>query len=324
LSSYTAYTASDLIADINAANKAGGANTISPTAPTTHFYTLTAVNNSTNGYNGLPVIAANDNLTIVGNGDRFERTASRNPGFRFFDVAAGASLTLQNLYLEFGFAQLGRGGAAGGAIYNQGALTLSGVHVDKNQADGSGSGAFGVPAGGGGIWSNGSLTLENGTVLGGNVARGGDPGGAAFGGAVYVAGGTANITNTTFLDNSAIGGLSDAPYGPQVGGNAFGGALYVAAGQVVLTNAAVNNNLAINPGGSPTPSGYGGGLYVAGGTVTLASDTVESNAVRGGGYGGGLFIAKGATVYIDAFTLADVINNTAAIDPNIDGTYIKT
>jgi hypothetical protein len=41
-------------------------------------------------------------------------------------------------------------------------------------------------------------------------------------------------------------------------------------------------------------------------------------------YGGGLFIANAATVDIDAFTLANVINNGAQSDPNIDGTYIET
>ena len=68
LASYTALTVSDLIADINAANTAGGANTITLTAPTTSPYVLTAINNNTNpiagqpwyGANGLPVIAAND------------------------------------------------------------------------------------------------------------------------------------------------------------------------------------------------------------------------------------------------------------------------
>jgi hypothetical protein len=68
-------------------------------------------------------------------------------------------------------------------------------------------------------------------------------------------------------------------------------------------------------------------MYVAGGTVSLRSVTVTSNMAVGGitygaGYGGGLYIAAGATVYLDAFTLANIINNTADIDPNIDGSYI--
>src|ERR1022692_1468369 len=82
-STFNAATVSDLIADINAANTAGGANTIQLTAATTAPYVLTAVNNTTTGYGllyfaygntGLPVIAAKDNLTILGNGDTIERS----------------------------------------------------------------------------------------------------------------------------------------------------------------------------------------------------------------------------------------------------------
>ena len=92
---------------------------------------------------------------------------------------------------------------------------------------------------GGGIWSNGSLTLENGTLLKSNSRsrqRGRSGSYHAFGGAVYIAGGSANISNTIFTGNFAGGAVSDA--------SAFGGALYVAAGQVVLTTSTVNNNYA--------------------------------------------------------------------------------
>ncbi len=64
LSAFSAAAVSDLIADINAANKAGGSNTILLAANTT--FDLTAVNNTTNGANGLPVIAAKDTLSISG------------------------------------------------------------------------------------------------------------------------------------------------------------------------------------------------------------------------------------------------------------------
>src|SRR5262249_43080350 len=94
LSGYTASTVSDLIADVTAANAAGGANTITLVAGKT--FTLTAANNSTDGATGLPVIAAKDNLTIIGSGDVIARsTASGTPAFRLLDVAAGASLTLE-------------------------------------------------------------------------------------------------------------------------------------------------------------------------------------------------------------------------------------
>src|SRR5262249_3505405 len=84
----TAANASQLVADIAAANMAGGANTITLAANTT--FDLTAVNNTVNGANGLPVIGASKavNLTIVGNGDTIDRsTAAGTPAFRLFDVA---------------------------------------------------------------------------------------------------------------------------------------------------------------------------------------------------------------------------------------------
>jgi hypothetical protein len=151
--------------------------------------------------------------------------------------------------------------------------------------------------------SDGSLTLENGTIMENNQARGGASGsggygpplppGSAYGGALYVAGGTANISNTKFTSNVAWGGSTELP---SLAGNAYGGALYVAAGQVVLTTTTVKNNSAAPGAGSSHATSYGGGL----------------------------FIAEAATVDIDAFTLANVINNDAQIDPNIDGTYIET
>jgi hypothetical protein len=122
LSSYTAATVSDLIADINASNNGGGSNTIKLVAGNT--FSLTAVNNTTDGATGLPVIAANDRLTIAGNSDTID-LASGTPAFRLLDVAAGASLTLQKLTLQGGVEVDNGAQAAGGAIYSQGTLDLN-------------------------------------------------------------------------------------------------------------------------------------------------------------------------------------------------------
>jgi len=137
LTSFTAATVSDLIADIHAANQAGGANAITLVAPMPSPYVLTAVDNTTDGPTGLPVIAANDNLTIVGNGDVIARsTTAGTPNFRLLNVAAGATFTLQNLTLQGGLA-LGAGvSAEGGAVYNQGTLDLKGTTVQHNTAQG--------------------------------------------------------------------------------------------------------------------------------------------------------------------------------------------
>jgi hypothetical protein len=113
LSSYTAATVSDLIADINASDNGGGSNTITLVAGNT--FSLTAVNNTTDGATGLPVIAANDRLAIAGNSDTID-LASWTPAFRLLDVAAGASLTLQKLTLQGGVEVDNGAQAAGGAI----------------------------------------------------------------------------------------------------------------------------------------------------------------------------------------------------------------
>jgi hypothetical protein len=186
-SSFTAATVSDLIADINAANAAGGSNTIT-LAPKTTF-TLTQVNNTTSeGSNGLPVIAANDNLTIVGNGDTIQRN-STSAAFRFFEVAGGASLALNDMKLKYGSA------GAGGGIYNLGTLTVSGCTLSYNSA--------GV---GGGIYNLGTCTVQNSTLSHNS---------ADAGGGIYnnQAAGFLTVSASTITKNSATedgGGIYDA------------------------------------------------------------------------------------------------------------------
>jgi hypothetical protein len=312
-SNYTAGSVSDLIADINAANQAGGSNTITLTAPTTSPYVLTAADNSTGGANRVPLIKKSE-LTIVGNGDTIERsTASGTPAFRLFTVASGGSLTLENLTLQNGLAYGSGAAAEGGAIYNLGTLVLNGATVENNAAVGSpnppvgtsgGDSRNGSDAAGGGIWSNGALTLENSTLVKSNSVWGG------------------HGRNENTLRNRTGGN----------GGNAFGGGLYIAGGTVTLTSSTLSNNTARggfggsggNPG-SMDGTAYGGGLYVAGGTVTLSNDTVTYNSagVLGflDGYGGGLYLA-GGTDYLDTFTVNNTSNNTAPHYPNIYGSYI--
>src|SRR5262249_45165462 len=158
--------------------------------------------------------------TIVGNSDIIERSsASGTPPFRLFDVAGSASLTLQNMTLQGGLA-FGYGTAAqGGAVHNQGWLTLDGVTVRSNAAQG-GAGyqivyniaAPGGTAAGGGVWSSGILTVEsctiqNNSAMGGRGFDGlhsvygdgypGSAGGMALGGGLYIDGGTVTITSST-------------------------------------------------------------------------------------------------------------------------------
>jgi hypothetical protein len=121
-SNYSAANVSQLLADISAANTAGGANTIALTAPSSSPYELTST---------LPSPTANDNLTIVGNSDNTIEPGSSD-NYQLADIYAGASLTMENLQVA-GFHAREQGGNEGGAFHNLGALTLSAVTVRENQ-----------------------------------------------------------------------------------------------------------------------------------------------------------------------------------------------
>ena len=227
LASYTAASVSDLINDINAANAGGGSNTITLAAKTN--FTLTAVDNTTDGGNGLPVIAANDNLTIAGNGDSLQRN-SKSPAFRLFDVATGASLTLTNLTIQNGLAS-----GAGGGILNNGTLSVSGCTVSGNSA-----------GSGGGIWNAGTMTVQNST-LSGNSASG-------LGGGIENEGGYCTISGSTLSRNSSAGfggGIDNGEanldiFGCTVSHNTAtqdGGGIYLyQSGSVSIYNSVVCNN----------------------------------------------------------------------------------
>jgi hypothetical protein len=293
LNSYTAATAADLITDIGLANAAGGANTITLSAPPSSPYTLTAVNNTNDfGANGLPVIAAGNNLTIVGNGDTIQRsTASGTPAFRLFKVAGGASLNLQNVTLQNGLAVGQFDGSEGGAIFSSGTLTLDSVTVTACRAQGhDGGSAWTDNAAGGGVCvAGGTATLTNDTFSG-NTAQGGqggdgENGGSAWGGGLYLwgAGTAATLTNDTFSGNTAQGGQSG------LGGNggwAFGGGLYVPGtsgfqgSTATLTNDTFSGNTAHGGQGGNSSSSYGGGIY-ASGTLSLNNSIVAANGSGG-------------------------------------------
>jgi hypothetical protein len=227
------------------------------------------------------------------------------------------TLTVSGSTLSANTAPDGSVGGAGGGIYNSGPLTVSGSTLSGNYAwsggaifntggtvtVNAGSILSGNSAGGGGAIYNqsgtiGSLTI-NASTLSGNSAR-------VQGGGIFDLSGTVTVSGSTLSGNSAI---------------LQGGGIYVASGTgnqactVTVSGSTLSGNLA---------SQSGGGIYVNAGMVTLTNDTVQSNTATG--YGGGLYIASGSTVSLDAFTVANIINNTDSSGlngstANIDGLY---
>jgi hypothetical protein len=277
-SSFTAASVSGLIADINAANKLGGSNTIALSAPATSPYVLTgAYGNNNDGATGLPTIALNDNLIIAGNGDIIEHsTTARTPPFRLFDVASGGALTLQNLTLQGGLAFGSGVSAEGGAIYHQGALALTGVTVQNNIAQGS----DGTP-----------------TIKGSGKTNAAGDGAAAAGGDIYSGSGTLTLDGATVQGNQVLGGNGGTPkyvsYFGDSSGSGSGGGIYVYSGTVSLSHCTLSNNRAAGGYGGNGNDGSGGGLCVLGGTVSLTNTTGSNNVASGGSGGVGGYDSPG-------------------------------
>jgi len=322
LTAFTASSVAELIGDINAANAAGGENTITLAPGASFKLDALAGTEAFGGPVGLPVIASGNDLAIVGNGDTVQRSTGRSTeSFRLLAVAPGASLSLSHLTLSHGLADF-PGSPDGGAVRNDGTLNLTDVTLQNCTAEGR----FGVPAFGGAIYSSGALTvvdssIQNNAALGSNGPDGDTfnpprAGASALGGGVYVARGTATVTNSTIYSNLARGG--DGANGLKRF-NAFIGTFWV-------------------PGGNGGDA-LGGGICAAGGTVTLRGNTITHNVaqrgvagnnsnrafvqpVDGTGRGGGIYIAEGASAGVDSFTQENTKSNTASTsDDDIFGTF---
>ncbi len=189
-------------------------------------------------------------------------------------------------------------GAGGGAIFNNGDLTLTNCRLDGNQAiGGDGTGGFAL---GGAIWNEGAatLTITNSTIMN-NLAKGGDPDdnpggpffslGNALGGGIYSgSGATLIVTNSAFIGNRAVGGNSAAG----VGGEASGGGILDLGGETLtVTNCTFLGNQARGGAGGPGAAGgrgLGGAIQNAlGSTATLTNVAVLGNRAVGGTGGAG-------------------------------------
>jgi autotransporter family porin len=173
-------------------------------------YTLTAVDNNDQGFgaNGLPLIQMS--LNIGGNNATITRSGTTT--FRFFDIAAAGSLTLDRLTLRDANVPLN-----GGAILIKagGALAAFGSTFSNNNAV-SGGGIFNT--------AGANLTVGDDTFAGNSAGNGGG----------IINSGTASVSRTTFVGNSA---------------NA-GGAITNAAGTLTVSNSTFSGNTATSGAGA--------------------------------------------------------------------------
>ena len=236
------------------------------------IYTLNVADNYWYGPNGLPPIS--NIITIEGNGALIERDSDNSDGvleqrFRFFFVPKKtltdgiavigddrAMLTLKDLTLRNGFARGGagsNGGAGagmGGAIFNQGRVTLRNVTFDGNTARG------------GSVVSFFPLTGGTGGGMGRNGIDGGGFGPGQFGGGL---GGSALFDPSALSFKYGCGG--GAGFGTADGGNAM--------------------LKAISPAASEVFSGVGGGLGNVGGSNPAVCANADPTDCSGEGRDGG-------------------------------------
>jgi hypothetical protein len=210
------------------------------------IYTLTTVDNTTDGPNGLPSVTST--LTIQGAGAEatsIEQALSA-PLFRLLHVAATGGLTLERLTIRGG--NVGVSGSGGG-LFNRGVLALEHTTVSHNAADG-----------GGGLYNGrGVVTIARSTIRENDSVH---PGGG-----IYVEGGVVTILRSTLAGNFADGG----------GALALG--LFVSPSTVVITESAIVDNASfVQPGG--------GLLAGRSGVLVATNTTIARNFLGGDGGSG--------------------------------------
>ncbi len=261
------------------------------------------------------VIRSPQKVTIQGRGLSFY--TSKDVPSRYFHVMPGAAAELHDLVLRGG----GVVGANGGAILNEGSLTLNDAKIIDCFArdDNSGTGF------GGAIFNSGDISIDcvvidaNSALTGGGLANTGtarvnraefnENRATLFGGGVWN-GGKLNLDESEFYNNSAA--------------NNGGGLANIAAGELIVRNSTFYYNSTGRNGGaidSQTDAGFavivnstitlnragqsGGGIHNSAGQLLLVNDTFVRNVAdsdgNGTGLGGGLLGGANESVYNTIF-----------------------
>ena len=288
-------------------------------------------------------VAINKNIRIDGKGHTID---ARDLG-RIFSIGEGFTVTLTNATLINGKA------TEGGAIYNDGSLTLSDVKLSDNAADSYG----------GAVFNNGHLVVGNSVFDSNDIVNRGsasvDYGGAAiynwYDGVLTVSGsnftnniknykngdrlvgavatiGDATISDSYFVNNSGRWGGALSVMGGEfsiatnfidIDGTKFvnnsalyGGAMFVWGSNYSISNSVFDNNSAFGKGNMTPNNNNGGALVVTQGNIPISGTIINSNFTNNKAqYGGAAWINEG-TVDISN---SNFINNTATVEAGAIG-----
>lgn len=307
------------------------------------------------GNNGEIVI--NKNLTIkraTGASsaviDANKDTGSKSK-HRIFKVKSGNTLTLENLTLKGGIAEMSDMDGSGGGVYveTSGKLIMTDSSITDCEAIGdTGTQKYGE---GGGVYNKGTVKMTGGEIKNNKARNGGGINNK----------GTLILTNATLTGNTAtfIGGalcMSSDSSGEMTGGKIInnecsgssdGGGVYIHAGTFTLNSGAFiegntayygggayvgqNGTLIINGGSIKLNKAQsrGGGVYVSGnstkrGTLRMIQGDISDN---GAGWNGTSYTGKGGGVYnngIFEMTGGEIKGNKAATGGGVyfsEGTF---
>ena len=288
-------------------------------------------------------ITINKDITIDGKGHTID---AKNLG-RIFSIGEGFTVTLTNATLINGKA------TEGGAIYNDGSLTLSDVKLSDNAADSYG----------GAVFNNGELVVSDSVFDANDIVNRGsasvDYGGAAiynwYDGVLTVSGsnftnniknykngdrlvgavatiGDATISDSYFVNNSGRWGGALSVMGGEfsiatnfidIDGTKFvnnsalyGGAMFVWGSNYSISNSVFDNNSAFGKGNMTPNNNNGGALVVTQGNIPISGTIINSNFTNNKAqYGGAAWINEGT---ID-ISNSNFINNTATVEAGAIG-----
>ena len=289
-------------------------------------------------------ITINKDITIDGKGHTID---AKTLG-RIFSIGEGFTVTLTNATLINGKAD------KGGAIYNDGSLTLSDVKLSDNAADSYG----------GAVFNNGHLVVGNSVFDSNDIVNRGsasvDYGGAAiynwYDGVLTVSGsnftnniknykngdrlvgavatiGDATISDSCFVNNAGRwgGAISASGYliaGDDVNtltvsgstfkenGGLYGAGIFVAGSDFTVSDCVFDKNTAFGKGNMTPNNNNGGALVVTQGNIPISGTIINSNFTNNKAqYGGAAWINEG-TVDISN---SNFINNTATVEAGAIG-----
>ena len=255
---------------------------LSSPIPADDIYLLSSPHTETNILIGRDVnIISSNPANAILQGAGTQQTANG----RIFNINAGVNVSLIELTIQNGFAQNGDGGA----IENQGNLTLNKVNFIGNVTSNSGGAIFNIGSldiinevsfeinsalngCGGAIFNSGQLTVntdQNASLI--NFASNQASGGSGAGGAICNAsGGTAALNRVLMVGNRARN---------------QGGAIYNQGPTIVVENSFINGN--------QVEAGSGGALYNVNGTFVVQGSYLTGNTAST--VGGGAHNDAGAT-----------------------------